>query len=157
MQDKRQAIVVDLDGTLFKDVYSKFIPDVITNDTWQNFHKNVDFYKDVPVDENIEKICRNFLSSGIKIIFLTAREEESMIKHNTRMAIFNLFSEHKNNYEIIMRPLGNKQTAPKMKLGMMNDYILPRYEVQLAIDDCHSNIEIFQSLNIPTMLYRSNN
>lgn len=157
MEKKRKAVVVDLDGTLFKDEFKKLIPEVITEKTWQEFHKKVDYYKDVPVDEIVEKICRNLLASGVKIIFLTAREEESMIKHNTRMAIYDLFFEHKNNYEIVMRPLGNKQTAPKMKLGMMKDYILPRHEVQLAIDDCHSNIEIFQSLNIPTMLYRSNN
>ncbi len=153
MIKKKKAIIVDLDGTLFKDIYSKFIPETISNETWQEFHKKVDHYKDVPVDEAIFTVCENMFLKGFKIIFLTAREKESLIYHNTRMALYNLFPTFKNNYELIMRDIEDKRPACEMKRDMIETYILPKYEILFAIDDCPRNIKMFKDFEIATMEY----
>ncbi len=150
----RDAIIIDLDGCLFVHKHlDKYLPKQDTQEAWEQYHKDVNYFADMPVDPVIYNLARFYMASGLPVIFLTAREETKENLTNTSNAIFNLFDEDKYGFIIIMRPLGNTEASFMFKQRQYEEHIKKYYNVKLVIDDNKDNIQMFNSLGLNTMLY----
>jgi len=130
---KSKAIIVDIDGVVLHYPY------------WQNvedFYQHLD--KCVAVDWMVHLInCIHI--QGIKIIFLTARDQKCQIMTNIQLKQLFDFK-----YELYMRIQGDLRQDYEIK----QDYI-PRlqkkYNILFAIDDNERNCEMFKQNKIPAL------
>jgi hypothetical protein len=58
------------------------------------------------------------------------------------------------NYMLLMRPVHDLRDSDEVKKELYNDYVKDNYMVEYAIDDNQANIDMWQSLGIPTLQHR---
>lgn len=136
---KPKAVIVDIDGTLFKEVPNW------TKETETQWIQETQFMPSMEVGIGL---TRAFKESGFKLVFLTARGESCV------EVTWSKFREEGIDTivdEMIHRPLTMESVASdKYKRTMMED-IMSRYKVMFAMDDSDKNLAMFASLGIKTI------
>lgn len=133
---KHRAIIVDIDGVILQCPYWQDMED---------FYKNLD--QCVAVDWAVYLV--NYIQQqGIKIIFLTARDEKCKIQTNIQLRQLFDFK-----YDLYMRKRGDLRIDWEIKQDYLKE-IQEKYNVLFSIDDNASNCEMYRRNNIPSLQVR---
>lgn len=128
---KKQAIIVDLDGTLANSGHRVRFVDGSEKRDWDKFNA-LSAYD--PINEWCLEIVKAFNDRGYKIVFLTARSDSK----STRKITETWLATHVGpsiDYELIMRPGDDFRSDFITKQDLFNKHILSKYDVLFAIDD----------------------
>jgi hypothetical protein len=142
----KKAIIVDIDGCMLDDrEILKYIPENIEDrEAWKVFHKNL--WKCKPIGYMFD-IVNNYKHT---VIFMTAREHLQSVRQMTHNSLCGV----EKNYMLLMRPVHDLRDSDVVKKDLYNNYIKDNYIVEYAIDDNQENINMYQSLGIPTLQHR---
>ena len=129
-EKKRTAVVCDLDNTLAhlngRDPYRG---DLCASDTRC---------------EPVHLVLRSLFRRNIAIVLLTGRSEIA------RPATAKWLLRHCVDYDqLVMRDPHDYRAAPDYKLAMLDEVILPSYDVSFALDDDPRVIAVFRERGIP--------
>lgn len=152
---KERAILIDLDGTLVNNEQRALAHlnrrKKNLNSTeirWDEFfEKTIEF--DQPNQWCME-IVENFSKAGYKIVFLTGRMDTKTTGEATRKWL-QMYLNPNISYELIMRKEDDFRKNHQIKLELLMNYILPKYDILFSIDDILANVEMFRTLGIPSM------
>lgn len=142
----KKAIIVDIDGCMLDDrEILKYIPENIEDRKgWEVFHKHI--WNCKPIGYMFDMV-NNYKHT---VIFLTAREHLQSVRQMTHNSLYNI----EKNYMLLMRPVHDLRDSDVVKKELYNDYIKNDYMVEYAIDDNQANIDMWESLGIPTFQHR---
>lgn len=139
LHKRQDAILFDLDGTLAETM------------TYEKHHKakngkNPDFAKEaLNVDTRpklVDKV-RKAKEDGENIVILTARSAH--YRSETKKW---LHENHIPYDALIMRPTDNKDKDKKVKKELLEEDILPKFDIKKAYDDRQKNVKMFEKLGI---------
>jgi hypothetical protein len=139
LHKRGETVVFDLDGTL------------AANMKWEKHHKakhgkHPEFAKEameVGVHHDIVDDVRDAKHDGKSVVILTARSAH--YREETKKWL------HKNQipYDaLIMRPTDNKESDKSVKRELLEEDILPKFDVDKAYDDKKKNVKMFKKLGI---------
>ena len=142
-----KAILIDIDGTLANSPK----PDekhLKSNGElhWTTWVKTTQYS---PVHQWCYEIVAAMSVLGYSIVYLTSREgsaeskkiTEEWLTRNSPVPIYDLY----------MRDELDKRHDKDQKQDTLINEILPKYDIQFAIDDKKSNIDMFRELGIPAL------
>lgn len=143
---KKHAIIVDIDGCMLDDRdILKYIPEQPDDRKgWNEFHKYL--WQCKPI-EYMYDIVNNYEGH---VIFVTAREHLQHVRHVTQNSLMMI----NRTYGLLMRPENDFRNSGEVKKDLYEKYIKDNYTIDFAIDDSIINIELWQSLGIPTLQHR---
>ena len=139
LHKRNDTVVFDLDGTIADTM------------TYEKHHKgkkgkNTAFAQEaleVGVNTNILNKMKKARDEGHNVVILTARSAH--YREETKKWL------HKNEipYDaLVMRPTDNKQKDQKVKRQLLEEDILPGFDVKKAYDDRKKNRKMFEKLGI---------
>ena len=142
----KKAIIVDIDGCMLDDrEILKYIPENIEDRKgWEVFHKHI--WNCKPIGYMFDIVNNNKHT----VIFLTAREHLQSVRQMTHNSLYGV----EKNYMLLMRPVHDLRDSDIVKKELYEDYIKDNYMVEYAIDDNQANIDMWESLGIPTLQHR---
>lgn len=136
---KQKAVIVDIDGTLFKEV---------PNWTQETDLEWVEKTLEMPELEVGIHLIKVFKDSGFKLVFLTARGQTC--KKNTWIK-FKQAGIADMVDSMWHRPHNLNGVSPDKYKGLMMKRIMKKYDVMFALDDSDKNLAMFESLGIKTI------
>jgi uncharacterized HAD superfamily protein len=139
LHKRNDTVVFDLDGTIADTM------------TYEKHHKakkgkNEDFAKealDVGVNDDILKKMKKAADQGKNVVILTARSAH--YRDETKKWL------HENGVPhdaLVMRPTDNTDKDAKVKRNLLEENILPEFDVKKAYDDRAKNRRMFEKLGI---------
>ena len=136
---KQKAVIVDIDGTLSDAEHRRHHLDKSPKD-WDSFF--ADMSKDKP------KFFVRFLVSKLynrnyRIILLTGRGEQYRAKTEFWLGEYEIRYD-----ELLHRKEGDFRSDVEVKRDIYNDYIKPKFDVQLAIDDRTRIVKLWRELGL---------
>lgn len=155
--NKKNCILCDLDGVFIDSTeWDKHFPKENTKEVWVEFQGLCkDYCK--PNELFISYFIEAYGNKDVEIIFFTAREETEYLRKTTIEQIeeySNNFFKVGKNCKLVMRPENNFIEDYEVKDIMLQERILPYYNVLLAIDDKIDNINMYMvKHNIKTYWY----
>lgn len=139
LHKRAETVLFDLDGTLADTM------------TYEKHHKgkrgkNPDFAKEAlhvaPIDDMVKKL-KKANKRGDNVVILTARSAHYRDETKKWLA------SHGIHYDaLVMRPTDNKQPDKKVKRELLEEDILPKFDVKKAYDDRKKNRKMFEKLGI---------
>jgi len=147
---KNKAIIVDLDGTLIDSPsimqYTNYFDNTIAWDSW------IEATRYSSANDWCMEICKKFYDDGYKLLFLTARTNNSLNRDITEQWLTNnLLQNNIKDWELVMRDENDTRMDSEAKLSKYLSEIAPRYNVLFAIDDKKSNIDLWRHLGIAAL------
>ena len=137
--DKPNAVICDLDGTLFNNHHRKHF---MFGGSWEEYHKAI--VDDVPY-VGMLSLLEMYRKMGNEIILLTARPEDD------REATLKCLIKHDIQFEhLFCKPNEMNADSRFFKLDHYKKYIEPGYKVIAAFDDNPDVLDAWQNENIPT-------
>ena len=146
--EKLEAIVVDLDGTLYNcDERRKKYLDIPSKD-FEGF--NAAAIHDEPHVWCAE-LVQAMKDAAFEIIFVSGREDawradtEKWLKKNLNL--------HPNgfHYHLYMRPTGDRRPDHEVKTGIFHQFIDPRFRVLFCVDDRSSVVRSWRALGLTVL------
>jgi phosphoglycolate phosphatase-like HAD superfamily hydrolase len=136
---KDKAVLVDIDGTLFKEVPGW----TQENDLWW-------VEETLKMDELIVgiELIKLFKENGFKLVFLTARGQTC--KKNTWIRFKKAGIDHLVD-SMWHRPTSWNGVPPVEYKKFMMKRIMNKYNVMFALDDSDKNLAMFEELGIKTI------
>lgn len=139
LHKRGETVVFDLDGTIADTM------------KYEKHHKgkkgkNTNFAQEaleVGVNTNILDKMKKARDDGDNVVILTARSAH--YREETKKWL------HKNDipYDaLVMRPTDNKEKDQKVKRELLEEDILPKFDVKKAYDDRKKNRKMFEKLGI---------
>jgi uncharacterized HAD superfamily protein len=139
LHKRGNTVVFDLDGTL------------ADNMTWEKHHKakngkNANFAAEaleVGTNKKIVEKLQEAKQDGDNIVILTARSAHYRDETKKWLA--------KNGIEydaLVMRPTDNQDKDKKVKRDLLEEDILPKFDVKTAYDDKKKNRKMFEKLGV---------
>lgn len=129
--NKKNAIIVDLDGTLALNEFN-----------------NRDYYDYTKVDEDepdmtIKELINLYSENGTSIIIISGRED----------SCFDITNEWLNVYEIyydgmFMRKTGDRREDWEIKKEIYEKFIEPKYNILFVLDDRNQVVDLWRSLGL---------
>jgi phosphoglycolate phosphatase-like HAD superfamily hydrolase len=132
----KKAIIFDLDGTL-ADTKDYEALHKIDSDEFRKVAKNADDYP------HIVALAKEAHQQGRDVIILTARSAH--YRTDTKEW---LHRQGVHFDQLYMRPIGNDKNDKKVKKKILQDQILPNFEVKKAYDDKKKNVKMFRKEGI---------
>ena len=139
LHKRGETVIFDLDGTLADTM------------TYEKHHKakkgrNEDFAKEAlhvqPIEDMVDKV-RDANSEGNNVVILTARSAHYRDETKKWLASNGI------DYDaLVMRPVGNTDKDKKVKRTLLEEDILPKFDVKKAYDDRKKNRKMFEKLGI---------
>ena len=116
------CVICDLDGTLAIDQERGWYDyDEVIND---------------PIDPRLYKHLRFLLRSGVKIMFVTGREDNKICREMTSKWLDKYFIYFDNSqYQLIMRNEADNRPDEEVKKELYEMYIKGQYNVLMVFDD----------------------
>jgi phosphoglycolate phosphatase-like HAD superfamily hydrolase len=139
LHKRGDTVVFDLDGTLADTM------------TYEKHHKgkkgkNPDFAREalhVGTNTNIVDKLKDAKKDGDNIVILTARSAHYRDETKKWLASNGI------DYDaLVMRPTDNKESDKSLKRELLEEDILPRFDVKEAYDDKKKNRKMFDKLGI---------
>jgi len=137
----KQAIIIDLDGTLADCNHRLHHLDARG---WTEFYAGIP--KD-PVNQWCLEIIKRF-TPQIKIIFLTGRPSEEQIMTDTMTWLDKHLPEMNDVVTILARKEKDHRPAPIIKKEIYEEHIKSEYEILFAIDDDPKVIQMWREQGI---------
>jgi uncharacterized membrane protein len=139
LHKRGDTVVFDLDGTL------------ADNMTWEKHHKgkngkNKNFAAEaleVGTNSKIVKQLKEAKQDGDNVVILTARSAH--YRDETKKWLASNGIEYD---ALIMRPTDNLDSDKKVKRNLLEEDILPKFDVKKAVDDKKKNRKMFEKLGI---------
>ena len=139
LHKRASTVLFDLDGTIADTM------------KYEKHHKakngkNLNFAKEalnVGVNTDILEKMHKAKADGDNVVILTARSAH--YRNETKQWL------HKNNipYDaLVMRPTGDKEADKKLKRELLEEDVLPKFDVKEAWDDKKKNRKMFEKLGI---------
>lgn len=144
----RNAIIVDLDGTLVNNsVRTRHLDSSQVRD-WTEFNKALQFDE---LSEWCNQLVRGMADRGTHIIFLTARSGSSETRQITENWLRLNMGGLNGDYTLLMRDDGDARPdfAIKQEIYMLK--VAPYYNVLFAIDDKASVCNMWRSLGVTAL------
>lgn len=138
------AVIIDLDGTLINTRRSYEFIDESGEPNMTAWLESTQFS---PANFWCQQLVYAMYSSGISIIFLTAREGTSKAKKITEQWLQNFGFAH-IPYKLIMRDEGDLRQDPEVKRDIYNRQIAPYYSVLFAVDDKSRVIDMWRDIGV---------
>jgi beta-phosphoglucomutase-like phosphatase (HAD superfamily) len=136
LHKRADTVLFDLDGTIADTMkYEK-----------QHKHRHEGFAKEalsVGVNDDMVQKMHKAKANGDNVVILTARSAH--YREETKQWL------HKNQipYDaLVMRPTDNQQKDKKVKRELLEEDILPKFDVEKAYDDKKKNRKMFEKLGI---------
>lgn len=107
---------------------------------------------DVP-NPGVIHIIKSFLRNkkgNDKVFIITGREETPEIKSATWEYVEYFVADHPD-IEILFRPVGDYRSGDDMKLKLLNDHIIGKYNILYAIDDSKKVVNAYRDRGILTL------
>lgn len=126
-----KAIICDIDGTVA---------------SMQGIRKPYEWSKviyDEPIQQVVD-IVKGLHSQGYKIVFMSGRDGCCM--DETLAWLYDIFD--RMEFDLYMRSEGDSRKDYIIKRELFDNHIVPHYNVQMAIDDRHSIVELWEQLGI---------
>lgn len=139
LHKRQETVLFDLDGTLADTM------------TYEKHHKakkgkNPDFAREAlhvqPIDNMVKKL-KKANQEGDNVVILTARSAEYRDETKKWLASNGITYD-----ALVMRPVGNKEVDKKVKRELLEEDILPQFDVKKAYDDKKKNRKMFDKLGI---------
>lgn len=126
------CVICDLDGTLAID----------QNRSWFDYDKVIDD----PVDPRLLRIIKNYLKQGIRVFFLTGREDKGNCRKLTSQWLKNHLGEFEYtfDYNLIMREKGDRRGDQITKKELYEKYIKDSYNVLCVFDDRQKVVDMWR-------------
>ncbi len=144
---KPAAIIVDLDDVLFhtNPIFKKAAEmNLSGDDLWKFFHEKVN---GCPINRWAANLVSRYIRTVIIPVFITARSEE--IRLETGMSIMRGLNI--TCFDLYMRKIGDKRPSEIVKEEILQDEVLPLYNVEFALDDDIKNCEMYAKHGIPVL------
>ena len=126
---KKTCIICDLDGTLALN----------TGRDWFDYEKVITDKLDWRINQLLNDLYYNY-----DIIFVTGRDEEC--REVTEQWINNVAGI--KEYQLIMRPHGDKRSDQVVKKELYEKYIEPNYNVSCVFEDRNKVVEMWRELGL---------
>jgi len=139
----QKALIIDIDGTLAHTVHAELFKKQDGSIDWEAWAHSTQFASPHSWCLNLVK---QYESAGYKLIFITAR-----FAHMENMTHQWLSRYITSDYLLFMRPEGDHREDFIIKQDLYYRNIVAQYEVDFAIDDKQSVIEMWRNLNIPAL------
>lgn len=141
----KQAIIVDLDGTLCQSQRVDQFKDASGSVDWSAWMKSNAY---APVNEWCRAIVNGAISQGTHIIFLTSRVGNPLgLAVTDNWLVVNGFS----GYTLLMRKEKETRLDTVVKQDIYNSEIAPYYEVLFAIDDKRTVVDMWRMVGVPAL------
>lgn len=126
------CVICDLDGTLAID----------QDRGWFEYNKVIDD----PVDPRLLRIIKNYLKQGIRVIFLTGREDRGNCRDLTSQWLKKHLGEFEYtfDYNLIMREKGDRRGDQITKKELYENYIKDSYNVLCVFDDRQKVVDMWR-------------
>lgn len=126
------CIICDLDGTLAID----------QDRGWFEYNKVIDD----PVDPRLLRIIKNYLKQGIRVFFLTGREDRENCRDLTSQWLKKHLGEFEYmfDYNLIMREKGDRRGDQITKKELYENYIKDSYNVLCVFDDRQKVVDMWR-------------
>lgn len=139
------SAVIDLDGVL-SDAVSRQHYLEAPRRNWRAFF---DACGDDPVIEEV-RVLLDLLDANLRVVLLTARPER----------VHPLTEAWLHRYEIrwdllVMRPWGDYEQSREFKLSSVWDLRAFGFDLRIAIEDDHRNVEMFRREGVPCIYFHS--
>ncbi len=142
----QQAIIVDLDNTLFDSrVLNQYLPeDKNSREGWDEFHKQ--YWRCKP----ISYMCQFLYGAkyNYKIIFVTSREET---KETRKVTELELKKCNIKDFILLMRPYENYDSSDVVKQMLYEQHIKNKFNVLVAMDDDENVLKMWRKNGINTL------
>jgi FMN phosphatase YigB (HAD superfamily) len=134
---KPQAIILDLDGTLFDDSARRHLLD---DKKFDEYHAELSLD---PINVFVKAITNNLcMNYGYDIIIVTTRPIKYEKETKKQLLKANVL-----NKGLFMRQEGDDRTSPEIKADII-DALLTKYNIVGALDDRDDVIQEYQKRNI---------
>jgi len=132
----KKAVIFDLDGTLV-DVEDYEALHKTKNEEFRRVAENADAFPHMVAK------AKEARQKGRDIVILTARYA------HYRKDTQEWLAKHGIPYDqLFMRPIGNEEKDKKVKKEILEDRILPHFDVKKAYDDKKKNVKMFRKEGI---------
>lgn len=143
----RQALIIDLDGTLCNSMHVADFTDINGVVNWNEWAESTAY---ATRNDWCAEIVNNFASQNYHIIFLTARTGTPRHFEITKDWLQNFGFGHLQ-YTLLMRDVDDKRPDYVIKEEIYRKEIAPNYNVLFAVDDKHAVIGMWRKLGIPAL------
>lgn len=124
------AVICDIDGTVsLRNNRSPFDYSKVCEDTF---------------DPRMSEVLYTFVESGVKIIFITGREDVGDCKELTIKWLDENFKYCKGSWELIMRPNGDHRNDVDVKKEAYDKYIKDKYNVMCVFEDRDNVVKMWR-------------
>lgn len=138
---KQRAIIVDIDGTISDSRHRQHFVQGEKKD-WKAFFRHID--KD-PVKRNVERVLKSYYDDGVKLIFITGRDEDFRTRTNMW---FEANCPWLVEYLLWMRPMGDFRQDALIKREIYERVVAPTYDVELVLEDRSRVVEMWRSIGL---------
>lgn len=155
---KEKAIIIDLDGTLVDNGHRAIEHLDRRKKNLRNSQIRWDefFAKTIELDKPNRwcmEIVNSFSEAEYHIIFMTGRMDSEISGSATRewLKKYLFLYPDEELFSLYMRPNDDFRYNHLVKLDLLNNHILPKYDILFAIDDMENNIKMFRELGITAL------
>lgn len=143
----RQALIIDLDGTLCNSTHVVNFTGVNGAVDWDKLVESAAF---AVRNDWCAEIVSSFAAQNYHIIFLTARSGTDRYREITEQWLSNFGFNHMQ-HTLLMRSAGDDRPDHIVKEELYLKEVAPNYDVLFAVDDKYAVIAMWRKLGIPAL------
>lgn len=145
-KEKKQAIIVDLDGTLANCDHRLHYLKGEKKD-WKSFFENIDYDQ---INLNVLTVVKHFhdLNHGVLIVTGRPRACHEKTVQWLRKYLMSFVKSRSIDFDLFMRKDGDYQPDQSFKQQVYEHLIAPDYDVKLVLEDRDQVVKMWRSLGL---------
>ena len=155
MEQKQNAIIIDIDGTL-ADIDHRLYLIKKTPKDWEGFHKKGT--EDKPIEDNVAAIREALFVMRASPVFVTGRPEQSrditvpwLLKNFFQLDTYGETEEKNVNGVLFMRPEGDFREDFVVKKEVHDNHLIETYNILRVYEDRPQVIRMWEELGYPVI------
>lgn len=140
---KQQAIICDLDGTLYDARERQKVHLLSGKKDFDGFHKAA---KNDPPHLWCLHLIQSMKNHGFSILFTSGRDES--YRQETQIWLRKHLNWQTQDYKLWMRPDGDYTADDAMKRAWYENEIAPTYDVLFAVDDRKRVVDMWRAVGL---------